>query len=134
MKMRALLIGALSLGFALNAQAGVVVAAANGKVGQLNVEQIKKVFLGRSDGSLTSAIIFQKGGATRADFDKKVLGKSTAEVSTYWSRLIFTGKAKAPIEVSSDAEVKAKLAVSPGAVGYISESAVDSSVKVLYKF
>lgn len=131
MKSFRLMLGALALVAAAQANAGAVVAAAGGKAGTMDAETVKRAFLGR-DPSLQ--VVYQKGGETRSKFDQSVLGKAGAELTTYWSKLIFTGKAKAPVEVGSDAEVKAKLAANPNAVGYISDGAVDGSVKVLYKF
>lgn len=131
MKSFRLMLGALALLAASQAHAGAVVAASGGKAAPMDAEAAKRVFLGRDPGA---QVIYQKGGPTRAAFDKTVLGKAGAELTTYWSRLIFTGKAKAPVEVGSDAEVKAKLAANPNAVGYISDAAVDGSVKVLHKF
>lgn len=118
------------------AQAGAVVVATGSKAGAMNADAVKRVFLGREAavGGAPVQVVYQKGGATRAAFDKSVLGKAGAELTTYWSRLIFTGKAKAPTEVDGDAAVKAKLASNPGAIGYVSDGAVDGSVKVLYKF
>lgn len=131
MKSFRLMLGALALVAAAQANAGAVVAASNGKASTMDAETAKRVFLGRDP---SAQVVYQKSGATRAAFDKGVLGKPGAELTTYWSKLIFTGKAKAPVEVGSDAEVKAKLAANPNAVGYISDAAVDGSVKVLYKF
>lgn len=131
MKSFRLMLGALALVAAAQSHAGVVVAASNGKASTMDAETAKRVFLGRDP---SAQVVYQKSGATRAAFDKGVLGKPGAELTTYWSKLIFTGKAKAPVEVGSDAEVKAKLAANPNAVGYISDGAVDGSVKVLYKF
>ena len=37
-------------------------------------------------------------------------------------------------ELSGDAAVKAKVASTPGAIGYIDDGAVDGTVKVLFKF
>lgn len=131
MKSFRLMLGALALVAAAQSHAGAVVAASNGKASTMDAETAKRVFLGRDP---SAQVVYQKSGATRAAFDKGVLGKPGAELTTYWSKLIFTGKAKAPVEVGSDAEVKAKLAANPNAVGYISDAAVDGSVKVLYKF
>ncbi|GHA75548.1 phosphate ABC transporter substrate-binding protein [Cognatilysobacter bugurensis] len=131
MKSFRLMLGALALVAAAQANAGAVVAASGGKAAAMDAEAAKRVFLGRDP---SAQVIYQKSGATREAFDKGVLGKPGAELTTYWSKLIFTGKAKAPVEVGSDAEVKAKLAANPSAVGYVSDSAVDGSVKVLYKF
>ncbi|HEY4555375.1 MAG TPA: phosphate ABC transporter substrate-binding protein [Lysobacter sp.] len=135
MKIR-LLLGALALGCAFQASAGVVVVSAQSRATAMNAEAVKRAFLGRDDtiGGAVAVVVYQKGGATRAEFDKKVLGKSGAELASYWSQLVFTGKAKAPKELDGDAAVKARVASNPGAIGYISDGAVDSSVKVVYKF
>lgn len=131
MKSFRLMLGALALVAVSQANAGAVVAAAGSKAAAMDAETAKRVFLGRDP---NAQVIYQKGGATRDAFDKGVLGKPGAELTTYWSKLIFTGKAKAPVEAGSDADVKAKLAANPNAVGYVSDAAIDASVKVLYKF
>ncbi|MDE0856390.1 MAG: hypothetical protein OSA97_18385 [Nevskia sp.] len=121
---------------AAQAQAGAVVAAKDSPLGAMDPEEVKKVFLGREPqlGGQALVVIYQKEGPTRSDFETKVLGKTGADLSGYWSKLIFTGKAQAPDEVAGDAGVKAKLAGNAGAVGYISDGAVDGSVKVLAKY
>lgn len=131
-----MMLAALALTLASQAQAGVVVVSAKSPATEMDAEGVRRVFLGREQkvGGAPVQLIYQKGGDVRTAFDKGVLNKPGAELVTYWSRLIFTGKAKAPTEVDSDADVKAKLAASPGAIGYISDGAVDASVKVLHKF
>lgn len=120
----------------LHAIAGAVVVAKDSPVSVPNVEEAKKVFLGRqtTSGGKTLTLLYQKDAATRTEFETKVLGKTGADLTGYWSKLIFSGKASAPTEVSGDAEVKAKLKSNPGAVGYISDKAIDDSVKVLLKY
>jgi hypothetical protein len=121
---------------ALRAQAGSVVVAKDSPLGAMEAEEVKKVFLGREPqlGGQAVTVVYQKDGPVRADFEGKVLGKSGADLTAYWSKLIFTGKAQAPEEVAGDAAVKTRLAGSPGAVGYVSDGAVDGSVKVLFKY
>ena len=46
----------------------------------------------------------------RAEFYKKVAGKDLSEVKSIWSKLVFTGKAAAPKEYQSAAEVKKAIA------------------------
>lgn len=69
----------------------------------------------------------------RNEFYDKVADKSAAQMKAYWSQLTFTGKAQPPRKVSGDAAVKAALGDNPAAVGYISDAAVDGSVKVVFK-
>lgn len=119
-----------------NAHAGSVVVAANSKAGPMDAEAVRRVFLGR-EGTVAGAkalVIYQKDGPVREAFNKAVLEKSGAELTTYWSKLVFTGKARAPAERNGDAAIKAEVAATPGAIGYISDAAVDATVKVLHDF
>lgn len=70
----------------------------------------------------------------RAEFNDKALGKNASQLKAYWSRLIFTGKGTPPKESGNDADVVALVAQNPNMVGYIDESALNDSVKVLFKF
>jgi ABC-type phosphate transport system substrate-binding protein len=117
--------------------AGAVVAAKDSGISTIDAEEAKKLFLGREPqiNGENVVLIFQRQGApTRDEFESKVLGRTGAELTAYWSKLIFTGKANAPVEVGGDADVKAKVNNTPGAIGYISDGTVDGSVKVLYKY
>lgn len=136
MKIRSFFAALAVLGCALDAEAGAVVVAADSSAGAMDAEAVKAVFLGKNSqvGGAKAVVVFQKTGATRDQFDGAVLGKPGAQLSTYWSKLVFTGKAAAPDEVDGDAGVKAKVAATPGAIGYVSDAAVDGSVKVLYQF
>jgi ABC-type phosphate transport system substrate-binding protein len=118
------------------ANAGAVVAAKNSPIPAFDGEEAKKVFLGREPqiNGENVTVVFQKSGPTREAFESTVVQRSGAALTEYWSKLIFTGKATAPVEVGGDADVKAKVNSTPGAVGYVSDSAVDGSVKVLYKY
>jgi ABC-type phosphate transport system substrate-binding protein len=117
--------------------AGAVVTAKDSGVAVFDAEEAKKLFLGREPqlNGENAVLIFQRQGApTREEFESKVVGRTGADLTAYWSKLIFTGKANAPVEVGGDADVKSKVNNTPGAVGYISDAAVDGSVKVLYKY
>jgi ABC-type phosphate transport system substrate-binding protein len=131
-----LLFAGLMLAASAQASAGAVVVAAGSSAAALDADAAKRAFLGREStiGGAPAMVVYQKSGATKDAFESKVLGKSGADLAGYWSKLIFTGKAKAPEEVAGDAAVKAKIAATPGAIGYVDDGAVDSSVKVLFKF
>jgi ABC-type phosphate transport system substrate-binding protein len=130
-----ILFGLLGL-VAAQAQAGAVVVGKDSPLGTMEAEEVKKIFLGREPqlNGQNVTVVYQKESAIRTDFETKVLGKTGADLSGYWSKLIFTGKAQAPDEATGDAGVKAKVASSPGAIGYVSDGAVDASVKVLFKY
>lgn len=91
--------------------------------------QASQFFLGKS--AMFTPVDQPESSAIRAEFYKKVCDKDLAEVKGIWSKLVFTGKAAAPKEYSSNAEVKKAVAANPTGIGYIEKSAVDATVKVV---
>ncbi len=100
--------------------------------------EITRLFTGRgtsfAGGAKATPLNLAESAAGRADFDSKVLGKSSSQMKAYWSKLVFTGKGTPPKELADDAAMKAAVAADPSAIGYIDASAVDASVKVIGKF
>jgi ABC-type phosphate transport system substrate-binding protein len=127
----------LLIGAAVHAEVAVIVSASNGN-GALDQDTISRIFLGKTsnfpDGSQAIPVYQTEGSASREAFNDKVLGKSSSQLKAYWSRLIFTGKGTPPKESGSDADITALVAKNPNLVGYVDASAVDGSVKVVYKF
>jgi ABC-type phosphate transport system substrate-binding protein len=119
------------------AQAGSVVVAGKGSpVSAANANDVVKAFLGKKKdlGGVSVVPIDQgEGNPARTDFYANVIKKSEAQLKSYWSRLIFTGKGQAPQVVGGDAEVKNMVANNPNIIGYIDEGAVDGTVKVIFK-
>lgn len=98
-------------------------------------DQIADVFLGKTDAvggaSNLTAVDQAEGSPSRDTFYKAAAARDAAQLKAYWARLTFTGKAKPPQALANDAEVKKHVASKPGAIGYISAGAADSSVKVV---
>jgi ABC-type phosphate transport system substrate-binding protein len=120
------------------AQAGVVVVmSSKSDVSALTKTQVAQIYMAKSDalpnGRVAKPIDQADGAAVRNEFYSKVAEKDAAQMKAYWSQLTFTGKAQPPRKVSGDAAVKDALADNPAAVGYISDGAVDGSVKVVFK-
>lgn len=91
--------------------------------------QAAQFFLG---GSVQFAPVEQpENSPIRDEFYKKVLEKTPAQVDAIWSKLLFTGKVKAPKECKSSAEVKKAVSENVNAIGYIEKAAVDDTVKVI---
>lgn len=91
-------------------------------------EQAGQFFLGKST---LFTPVEHTDGALRNEFYKKVLDKDATQVKAIWSKLVFTGKASAPKEYGSSAEVKKAVAADVSAIGYIEKSQVDDTVKVI---
>jgi hypothetical protein len=49
-----------------------------------------------------------------------------------WDRLVFSGMAQAPTEVASEEEMLARIAATPGAIGYVRKVKTNDPVKVLH--
>jgi ABC-type phosphate transport system substrate-binding protein len=116
--------------------AGAVVVGKDSPLAAMDADQVKRVFLGREN-SINGArviVVYQKEETNRTPFETKVLGKAGPDLSAYWAKQIFTGKASAPEEVSGDAGVRAKVTSSPNAIGYVTEAGVDSTVKVIFRY
>jgi ABC-type phosphate transport system substrate-binding protein len=113
----------------------VVVVSASNPVAALTRNQAVDIFLGKSsrfpDGNPAVPIDQAEGAAARDEFYLSFAGKSAAQVNAHWSKMIFTGRGRPPREVANDAEVKKRLADNPNAIGYLDQSQVDASVKVL---
>ncbi|MGB9991360.1 hypothetical protein [Pseudoduganella rhizocola] len=92
-------------------------------------EQAAQFFLGKS--AMFTPIDQAEGSHIRNDFYQKIADKDAAQVKAIWSKLVFTGKATAPKEMKSNADVKKAVAADPKAIGYIDKSAVDDTVKVI---
>ena len=130
-----ILILALSL-IALNVQAVTVIVHPS-NANALNKKAFKKIFLGKSkkfpDGSEVIPIDLTSGDA-RSQFLDSVIGKSESQLKAYWSKLIFTGKGQAPKLVDNEAEVIKLISQNPNFIGYVSDNAVNDTVKVAAKF
>jgi hypothetical protein len=59
------------------------------------------------------------------------LGRSSSQVSAYWSKLVFTGKGIPPKEVADDAAVVDLVSKNPSVIGYIDKASVTDAVKVV---
>ncbi|WBS04004.1 hypothetical protein OU994_06865 [Pseudoduganella sp. SL102] len=107
----------------------VVIVSAKNPATRMFSEQAAQFFLGKS--TMFTPVDQADGSAIRNEFYKKVTDKDAAQVKAIWSKLVFTGKAQAPKEFKSNADVKKAVADDPKAIGYIDKSAVDDTVKVI---
>jgi len=115
------------------ADVAVIVNPSSG-ISTASTGDVKALFLGKSKklgGKSVVAVEQKEGNGARATFNDKVLGKSGSQLKAYWTKLIFSGKGSPPKNLADDAAVKAHVAASAGAIGYIDSSKVDGTVKVI---
>jgi ABC-type phosphate transport system substrate-binding protein len=139
MKHRLLLILLLAFAFAVDATAKaddvVAVVSAKSSVTALNANQVADIFLGKTsrfpDGSQAVPIDQVEDSPARDKFYATYTGKSPAQVKAHWSKIIFTGRGQPPRQASNSIEARKLVAENPNAIGYIDNSAVDNTVRVL---
>lgn len=134
-------LGFLAVGLSLSlaggvAAAGVVaVVSAQSRVTTLSQGQIANIFLGKlsvlPSGESVVPIDQAEGSALRNEFYARFAGKSAAQIKAHWSKIIFTGRGQPPIELPDSIAVKKMVIENPRAIGYIDQSLVDDSVRVL---
>lgn len=125
--------GLLLLASSSFAETVVVINASNNNT--IDAKIVKRIFLGKekkfADGTETIPVNHLSDSATRQDFDSSVLGRSTSQISAYWSKLVFTGKGIPPKEVGSDAEVIELVSKNPSVIGYVDKASVTDAVKIV---
>ena len=113
----------------------VVVMAAGSGVRELSREEVINIFLGRyrklPSGLVAKPFDLPPGDALRERFYRKLVDKNPAEISAYWTRLIFSGKTSPPEMAASVPDLLKHLAVTPGTIGYLERSQLDERVRVV---
>ena len=114
----------------------VVIVHPSNALANLSKSEIKNLFLVKrdnfSDGSKATPVDQPKNTDFRNAFYKHITNKSESQMKSYWSKMIFSGKASPPEVLENDAAVKAWIASNPSGIGYIESSQVDETVKVVF--
>jgi hypothetical protein len=65
-------------------------------------------------------------------FAKEKLNIFPYQLRSAWDRLIFSGTGQAPFLVSSEEEMRVRVATTPGAIGYLKRVNIDDSIQILH--
>ncbi|WP_417519003.1 phosphate ABC transporter substrate-binding protein [Marinobacter sp.] len=118
-------------------QADVVIIGNPAGPDSITNNQVRDLYLNRSkelpNGQKATPFELPEGNQVRAQFHDKITGRNDAQLKAFWSKQVFTGRGQPPQEAGSEAAMKAQVASTPGGIGYIDETDVDSSVKVIFK-
>ncbi|MBX3685600.1 MAG: hypothetical protein KF909_05675 [Rhodocyclaceae bacterium] len=114
----------------------VIVTARTGAITTLDRQEAERLYLGRTatlaDGTPVTLADLPPGNV-RDDFYLSLTGKNPLQIRTYWSRIVFTGRALPPKEADSPKQLRGWLAANPNMIGYLSDSEIDDSVRVLLR-
>jgi ABC-type phosphate transport system substrate-binding protein len=124
------------LGSAVAAHAGIAIIANPGNpLAGISQEELAMIYLGKTrvfpDGKPVTPVDQREGRPIRIKFYRTVTDKDESSLKAYWSKLLFTGKAQPPQELSDDEAVRDWVARNPDALGFIDGKLLDKSVKVL---
>lgn len=111
----------------------IVIANESVAADSLPVENLERVFLGKStkiDGERVGLVVLA-GGATHNGFLTSYLKKSPKQFLSHWRKLCFTGQGTMPSTAESESDLVARVASTPGSIGYIDASTPHEGVKVL---
>ncbi|MPY23244.1 phosphate ABC transporter substrate-binding protein [Shewanella psychropiezotolerans] len=124
--------------FSLHAVSGIAVIVHPDNGDSLDKKSISNLYLGKTKkfpgGAQAIPINLEERQVNRGEFDSTVLGKSSSQLKSYWSKKVFTGKGTPPKEFANDDEVIKLVSSNPNIIGYIDSSKVNDTVKVVAEF
>jgi ABC-type phosphate transport system substrate-binding protein len=137
MKLRMLIVmisAAVVCAFAASAfAADMVVIVNNNNTNAVDRGMIQKIYKGELTSWPAGGVIkpydLSESSDAKKDFVRSLLGMSPSTLKAMWSVKLFSGKATPPKTVGSDEEMKREVSANRNAIGYISASSLDSSVK-----
>lgn len=111
-----------------------VIAHPSVPLDRLEKTELRYIYTGdiRKWGNGEAVVVFDlKPNGEMKDAFYDFLGKSPSRMKSIWLKNLLSGEGDPPESLKSEQEMLAKVAATRGAIGFISESMVDKSVKVL---
>lgn len=97
----------------------------------ISSDAIKKIYLGKQssweDGTRVSLVVLDSDHGHA--FLKEHVRKSFRQFVAYWKRQVFTGKGSMPAISEKDEAVVSVVQSTPGAIGFVDESALTDAVR-----
>ena len=88
--------------------------------------------LGRwPNGSPARVFVLPDDSQVHRAFTKDMLALYPRQLRRVWDRQLYSGTGQAPETVVDESEMRAKVATTPGAIGYLSSEMIDDTVRVL---
>lgn len=118
------------------AQEFVVIVNASNPVASMSKEEVAKLFLKKTvswpAGTTVAAVEQPMTAKTREAFAREVLGKTIAQVKSYWQQQIFSGRDVPLPEKQNDDDVVAFVRSNPNGIGYVAKGVeVGRGVKII---
>lgn len=102
---------------------------------ELSVNSLRSIFSMRlktwSDGTKIRVFVLPDDDQLHQSVSKEKLNVFPYQLRSTWDRLVFSGTGQAPIKVNSTEEMLAKVASTPGAIGYLRRIDINENVNIL---
>jgi ABC-type phosphate transport system substrate-binding protein len=112
-----------------------IIVNKSNSVTSMSKADISKLFLKKVtkwENDMKVLVVDQSENAeVRINFTKEILGKGVSAIKSYWQQQLFSGNATPPPTKDTDESVIKYVEENPGAIGYVSEDADVSDVKIL---
>jgi len=113
-----------------------VVVPKSNNADSLSIEAVRKIFMGEKSswagGKRIIVLMLAPGQPERGVILREVFKMTESDYTKYFLQAAFTGRVQAaPKDLPSAAQMKARLAANPNAIGYLKKEDVDDSVRVL---
>jgi ABC-type phosphate transport system substrate-binding protein len=130
--------GALLLTVSASSEEVDVVVNKSNNIGPLSREEVRRIFVGEKsswpDGKRITVLMLALDQPERRVFLREVLKMNESDYTKYFLQAAFTGHVEAaPKDLPSAAQMKARLAANPNAIGYLFKEEMDDSVKVVLR-
>ena len=116
----------------------VVVVNHSNDVSSLSKKEVIDIYMGRylsfPNGASASPIDFPTRSVTKQQFYLLLVNQNEQEIKSYWSRLLFSGRAKPPTEADSAAGAIKLVEQKADAIAYIPRDKVTSEMKIVFQF
>ncbi|MDP2560674.1 hypothetical protein [Psychrobium sp. 1_MG-2023] len=139
--MKKLLITSIIFAFVLavpaHAEQLVVVVNKNNPIEKMNHSEVIDLFMGKyvvfPDGNKATPVELNNKSEIKKAFYSELVGMSLARINAYWSRLKFTGRARAAIEQPNQESLLTYMSNDTSAISYLPRSQVTANLKVVYE-
>jgi hypothetical protein len=98
--------------------------------------EVVDLFMGRSrafvSGEFAIAFDLPRDSPGRAAFYQALTGMSAAQVTSYWSRLMFSGQSMPPQPLPDEATMIEIVKRNPNAIGWVTREPTDKQVRTVF--